>query len=37
MVDADKMYNPVDMPLQAGGLLSLEFEGPALVYAFTFG
>jgi len=36
-VDSDKMYNPVDLPHQAGGLLKLEFEGPALVYAFTFG
>ncbi len=36
-VDSDKMYNPVDLPQQPGGLLKLEFDGPALVYAFTFG
>jgi len=36
-VDADRMYQPVDLPAKMGGLLRLEFEGPIQVYAFTFG
>lgn len=36
-VESDRMYNPVDLPSQASGLLKLEFDGPVQVYAFTFG
>ena len=36
-VDSDKMYNPVNLPQSAGGLLRLEFDAEVLVYAFTFG
>ena len=36
-IDADKMYQLVDQPGSSGGLLRLEFEGAADVFAFTFG
>jgi cytochrome c biogenesis protein CcdA/thiol-disulfide isomerase/thioredoxin len=36
-VDGERMYSPVDLPGQTGGLLRLDFDAPVLVYAFTFG
>jgi cytochrome c biogenesis protein CcdA/thiol-disulfide isomerase/thioredoxin len=36
-VDGDRMYTPVNLPEQTGGLVHLEFDGPIVVYAFTFG
>jgi thiol-disulfide isomerase/thioredoxin len=33
----DRLYQVVDQPTGTGGLLRVEFDGPVVVYAFTFG
>jgi len=37
MVDGQRMYTAVDNPEKSGGTVTLELDGPAQVYAFTFG
>jgi thiol-disulfide isomerase/thioredoxin len=36
-VDSDRVYTVVDDQGRTGGVLKLDFEGPTLAYAFTFG
>jgi cytochrome c biogenesis protein CcdA/thiol-disulfide isomerase/thioredoxin len=36
-IDADRMYEVLEMPSQAGGLARIVFDGPVRVYSFTFG
>ncbi len=37
VVDGQRMYTAVDDPQMSGGVVTLELDGPAQVYAFTFG
>ena len=37
VVDGQRMYTVTDEPGKLGGTLTLELDGPAQVYAFTFG
>jgi cytochrome c biogenesis protein CcdA/thiol-disulfide isomerase/thioredoxin len=36
-IDGDRMYSVLERPEAEGGLLRIDFDGPARVYSFTFG